>query len=792
MELETIKDIAYHSAEKYYDYCKQKDIAHAVINIKKIENMNSFYIFFLNKDMIYEKEKYDLRINNQLLNKKDYNFLKYDDESRQLFVSFNINLHFPITPENAQIESNLLFLIENVRDWYKNPSHSLLLPTKKPYVPSYPSSKKYKPSLEQADAVRNIKGNPLSYVWGAPGTGKTQFVLARCIVDYLKKFQKRNSKHKIIVCAPTNNSLEQILFGVFKVLEEEKLSTESVIRLGMPSKKFANKYPNSCECLPIQNEINTIFNKINELKSILRKRKENLEINELISVFDNFHSEFTGITQEVSELNIKKRNLEDSIEDIEYVLSKIRIKIQNYEKELIKINREKSKLSNRLFKKNQKNIQYKEDEIKVEIYELNKELSNKNHKNITLNNDLKDIKRQLKTVKKTEALRNDLFSRLKKQKNSNSEAINLLLNYLRENINESFDTFLSLAKSKCNEIIEQNNIILSVSNYNNLDDSQINIEIEKLSKKYDELIVKGTKAQIEKSSVIALTADRFILEYKMLCDINNKSSYKIEHIFVDEAAYLSMIKGLIIFSFGKPTTLLGDHMQLPPVFDCERTYINDNPSLTLWEIPIIYFEELFENSFDKFLDNYKIDTSPTFNIISKIDLNTTYRFGHNLADILKGVVYSDEFRSSNEKSPTKITIINAAKIPTNLQRVSPLEIRAIKDYISFFSAHLKSFAVLTPYKKQLSELQKVLPIDINCMTIHASQGQEWDTVIVSVVDTFMPSNNKIINTAVSRAKKHLIVVCDKSVWDMHPTFLISKIISHSDKIINYNDTNSYK
>ena len=64
--------------------------------------------------------------------------------------------------------------------------------------------------------------------------------------------------------------------------------------------------------------------------------------------------------------------------------------------------------------------------------------------------------------------------------------------------------------------------------------------------------------------------------------------------------------------------------------------------------------------------------------------------------------------------------------------------------------------------------------DQKILTVHGSQGREWDDVILSVVDTdrlwFTDSRNKrsrglnLINTAVSRAKKRLVIVCNRSWW----------------------------
>ena len=81
------------------------------------------------------------------------------------------------------------------------------------------------------------------------------------------------------------------------------------------------------------------------------------------------------------------------------------------------------------------------------------------------------------------------------------------------------------------------------------------------------------------------------------------------------------------------------------------------------------------------------------------------------------------------------------------------------------------------------------------MTVHSSQGREWDTVILSVVDTakrwFTDSSNTaakgltVINTAVSRAKKRLIIVCDARYWINEKNQLIGSLINIADKKIKY-------
>jgi superfamily I DNA and/or RNA helicase len=84
---------------------------------------------------------------------------------------------------------------------------------------------------------------------------------------------------------------------------------------------------------------------------------------------------------------------------------------------------------------------------------------------------------------------------------------------------------------------------------------------------------------------------------------------------------------------------------------------------------------------------------------------------------------------------------------------------------------------MTPYNNQRNLLNTHLRDEkkqFEIMTVHKSQGQEWDTVILSVVDThdkfFVDTEESdsiglyLINTAISRAKKRLVIVCDKDYW----------------------------
>jgi len=158
-------------------------------------------------------------------------------------------------------------------------------------------------------------------------------------------------------------------------------------------------------------------------------------------------------------------------------------------------------------------------------------------------------------------------------------------------------------------------------------------------------------------------------------------------------------------------------------------------------------------------------------------------------------VYKTGFKSAKEGVSTEIIICNVAnpqkaRIGTRLNQSESI---AIQQYIE---AHFKkddSVAVLAPYRAQIDDLKKLIPDfkdEDKILTVHKSQGREWDTVIYSVCDVgngrspwFTDSTSKIsnginnVNTAVSRAKERLILFCCINDWKDRDDQLISGLIN---------------
>ncbi|MDR3318671.1 MAG: hypothetical protein LBS99_04470 [Clostridiales bacterium] len=302
---------------------------------------------------------------------------------------------------------------------------------------------------------------------------------------------------------------------------------------------------------------------------------------------------------------------------------------------------------------------------------------------------------------------------------------------------------------------------------------EIKKRIEELNDQLAEDENQTADGRINALSVIGCTVDHYIGYFSQG---GNPSMF--DRIFLDEAGYCSLVKAAALFSGKIPVTFLGDHFQLPPVCEMDDDLIagEENREVFVWAQSALYLADLIENGTETEFARYMKKLPPSFQKMEKINLTETYRFGQNLLDILCRSVYKTQLNSKNTDGIT-IEIINAPKRTlTDKKRANPDEAEAIREFLRKNILRLGDIAVLAPYKNQVSLLRKNCYrfIGDNILTVHGSQGREWDTVILSVCDTtdkyFTDSNNPrsngrlILNTAISRVKKKLVIVCDESYW----------------------------
>lgn len=794
MTVEEIRDIARNTSQAYLDYLKKNDKGTEVVNVNKVnyinDKKNNFQIELHLSKKLFDTEAVFIQL---LTNSKKYDsshikIVEYDSDKKILLIkpTPSVILDFKnLRATDITIISDLTFLISRVKAWFEENGCNISIPNKSSILKNSFSNieylEKYEPSPNQKESLLNIFSNPFSYIWGAPGTGKTQFVLAYAIMHYVK-----NGK-KVIIIAPTNNAIEQVLKGVIKMTDEAGIDRKKILRLGIPSKKFAAVYPEVCEergklkrlqelvkqlasyqvafkSIQYKQQLTELLSKIKELDdtSVLIKwnKLANNQLSQLSNDIKQIVKDIDGVKTEIDSLLFQKKKLETKRDSFIY--------------------RTKRFLSGTfIIEESIESIEKDIDNLRVKFTNLNKDKQDKEQKSIQLKEEITSYTNQL------DKQRGNLFSLIIENSILESHSTEIISSLNNSTIDLKKEELISFIESELEEVD------LSSSIFRNHSSSE---EILLKIKEYENAISQIEVGQevLRNVQVTATTLDGYIGRY-------TKERIDADHIFLDEAGYANIIKALTLFNNGVPITFLGDHMQLPPVCEINDTNIKNDEALRdvfIWAQSAIHVESMFNHSKDEVLNAYLNGSDLKNKVLVTSQLDTTHRFGSSLSSILAQHVYDGNFKSANSNSQTKIYYIHAPKEEGLKSRESIRECLAIKGIVQYFKQQdINEFSILSPYTKQVRLLGNHMPDernDLKIMTVHKSQGQEWDVVILSVVDTndkwFVDSQNKmskglnLVNTAVSRAKKMLVIVCNETHWLNQRGQLITDLIKNGEKI----------
>lgn len=269
-----------------------------------------------------------------------------------------------------------------------------------------------------------------------------------------------------------------------------------------------------------------------------------------------------------------------------------------------------------------------------------------------------------------------------------------------------------------------------------------------------------------------------ILQKSMVVFLTNTSSYLLEDkIFdvcvVDEATQSTIPSILIPLSKAKKFVLAGDHKQLPPtVLEAKEL------SKTLFEILIKKYpqksamlniqyrmnEKLMEFPNKEFYDGKLI--SAVSNITLKdLDFNSY----HPITNPENVLIFID-----TSKSKEKSEMIR--RDSTSYYNV--LEAEIVKKIVKLFlkeGAKKEWIGVITPYAEQVNLIES-FNLDVKVSTVDGFQGQEKEIIIISFVrsnengDIGFLEDLRRLNVSLTRPKRKLIIIGDKSTISVHPTY----------------------
>lgn len=243
-----------------------------------------------------------------------------------------------------------------------------------------------------------------------------------------------------------------------------------------------------------------------------------------------------------------------------------------------------------------------------------------------------------------------------------------------------------------------------------------------------------------------------------LYDANFKH-LRFQSLVIDEAGQCIEPLAWCLFPLAEKIVLAGDHWQLPPtVLSNEASRLGFNRSIL--EIAIATTKNVFL-------------------------LNTQYRMRPSIAGFSSNYFYNGLLTTAAHLQNTgvHISFIDTAGSGYNevhgpdgssLQNEGKLQIA--KKLLETESLDVFTTAFISPYSGQVAAAKEILPKQLRISTIDSFQGQEKETIIVSLVrsnddgDIGFLKDYRRMNVAITRAKVQLFVIGDSATIGADPFY----------------------
>lgn len=240
------------------------------------------------------------------------------------------------------------------------------------------------------------------------------------------------------------------------------------------------------------------------------------------------------------------------------------------------------------------------------------------------------------------------------------------------------------------------------------------------------------------------------------------STYKYDYIIMDEASQVDLITGTLALSCAKNAVIVGDRKQLPNV-------VNSHNKLEIEEINkkfeiqerYNYLKESFLTSVQKSVKN-----------VPCVLLKEHYRCHPKIIQFSNKKFYDDQLiimtEDKDEKDVMKAFITkegNHARGHFNQRQLEVIKEEALPELTKVVT--FDQIGIVSPYNDQKDGVLNLkLDDEIKVDTVHKYQGREKDAIIITTVDneisTFV-DDPKLLNVAVTRAKKYLRLIASKQI-----------------------------
>ena len=594
-----------------------------------------------------------------------------------------------------------------------------------------PKTKGYDPELnpKQAQFVHAMNEFDVSFLWGPPGTGKTQTLSAG-----LNHFYSLNERS--LICSNTNQAVDQVLLKLCDLL----------------TGKGGSKNPQNDE---IKKQIDIGKKQLEDGRIIRLGKIDHPEL-------EKKYSEYLNVDRVAERKSVSLKNRLDELENNK---GKISAKNQKNEKilsdhnELISSVREQEE-RNKTINKLDLSVKQASDQIndiKYSIQSLHKELEEREKKGFlgrTFSRSEQSINLDLIRFKSSQE---KIENNYKNHKEKRDEFIN--------NTPDNSEKIASLSKKLENINLEE--IRASYEKLNN-QISTINREIKEIKTKLESLRDEVLKDAILIGSTITK------------CFISPNQLGKFQNIVIDEAS-MALLPALyfVASQAEKRCIISGDFLQLPPIVQTKHKTIRELIGEDIFTYAKISEDLLYGETRENCVtlnEQWRMNDK-ICKLISEIGYNGALITAAGRKEDIAGSKIPNLFKDN-------LTIIDTSTVypfsnsdPYN-SRSNILHAFIARNVIRSFRNKNKNCSIgyTSPFRAQIKLMKKIAEDEenfneVSIGTVHTYQGDEKETIIFDTVDSFgdnfyvspqiakdTAKDSRLLTVAVSRAEARLIII----------------------------------
>lgn len=256
-------------------------------------------------------------------------------------------------------------------------------------------------------------------------------------------------------------------------------------------------------------------------------------------------------------------------------------------------------------------------------------------------------------------------------------------------------------------------------------------------------------------------SDEFNKEYPVILSTTYsiKGTLSTEHIYdyliVDEASQVDLATGVLAFSCAKNIIIVGDQKQLPNVLTTDDIRIAD----AIWN------RHSFDNRYHFASHSMLASAAEVWKDVPSVLLREHYRCHPKIANFFNQKFYSGELIVMTEDHGEQDVLSMYRTAPGNHARghMNQRQIDVVQQEVlpTLEARGYCDIGIITPYRDQVTAIQRQLGATYEVATVHKFQGREKDAIVLASMDNvigeFVDDPN-MLNVAVSRAVKSLSVV----------------------------------